>query len=153
MPQNGGGKGWKWDADSGVSVMPDSWAAFLEWLLRGAERKPLTQKEWAAENGVHEDTMRRWKRDPRFIREWDRRAAELNVSPERTQSVIDALHSKAVGGSVQAANLYLQYVDKFTPRRRLQGDDDRDAGGLSDEELVSELEAEVAHLRVVSNSL
>jgi ribosome-binding protein aMBF1 (putative translation factor) len=45
----------------------------------------------------------------------------------------------------------LQYVDKFTPRRRLQVDDDRDAGGLSDEELASELEAEVAHLRVVSN--
>ena len=151
MPQNGGGKGWKWDADSGVSVMPDSWAAFLEWLLRGAERKPLTQKEWAAENGIHEDSIRRVKRDQRFAREWDRRASELNIHPERTQSVIDALHSQAVGGSVQAASLYLQYIEKFTPKRRLVVDADRDAAGLSDAELVDALEAEVLQLRAVSD--
>ena len=85
-----------------------------------------------------------------FFREWDRRAAELNVHPERTQSVIDALHSQAVGGSVQAASLYLQYVEKFTPKRKVVVDD-REASGLSDGELADELEAQVLHLRVVED--
>ena len=74
----------------------------------------------------------------------------MNVHPERTQSVIDALHSAAVGGSVQAASLYLQYVEKFTPKRRVIVDD-REASGLSDSELADELEAQVLHLRVVED--
>ena len=93
--------------------------------------------------------MRRIKRDARFAREWDRRAAELNIHPERTQSVIDSLHQQAVGGSVQAASLYLQYIEKFTPKRRVVVDDDRDVVGLSDDELVDELLDQVSHLRVV----
>jgi ribosome-binding protein aMBF1 (putative translation factor) len=101
---------------------------------------------------MHEDSVRRIKRDQRFAREWDRRCAELNIHPERTQSVIDSLHAQAVGGSVQAASLYLQYVEKFTPKRRLVVDDEREASGLSDVELADELEAQVLHLRVVENN-
>jgi ribosome-binding protein aMBF1 (putative translation factor) len=101
---------------------------------------------------MHEDSVRRIKRDQRFAKEWDRRAAELNIHPERTQSVIDSLHAQAVGGSVQAASLYLQYVEKFTPKRRVVVDDDRDAAGLSNDELADELEAQVSHLRVVENN-
>ena len=151
MAQNGGGRGWKTDDESGEKVMPDSWREFLEWLLLGPDRQPVTQREWAAEHGVHEDSLRRWKRDPRFTREWDRRAAELNIHPERTQSVIDALHAAAVGGSVQAASLYLQYIEKFTPKRRLVVDE-REASWLSDGELADELEAQVLHLRVVEDN-
>jgi DNA-directed RNA polymerase specialized sigma24 family protein len=99
---------------------------------------------------LHEDSIRRIKRDPRFAREWDRRAAELNVHPERTQGVIDSLHAAAVGGSVQAASLYLQYVEKFTPKRRVVVDEG-EVSGLSDGELADELEAQVRHLRVVED--
>ena len=148
MAQNGGGKGWKVDPDSGEKIMPKSWQNLLDWLLQGPDRDPRTQYEWAAENGVHEDSIRRIKRDQRFAKEWDRRCAELNIHPERTQSVIDSLHAQAVGGSVQAASLYLQYVEKFTPKRRVVVDD-REASGLSDVELADELEAQVLHLRVV----
>ena len=150
MAQNGGGRGWKVDPDSGEKIMPKSWQNLLDWLLQGPDRDPRTQYEWAAENGVHEDSIRRIKRDQRFAREWDRRAAELNIHPERTQSVIDSLHAQAVGGSVQAASLYLQYVEKFTPKRRVLVDD-REASGLSDGELADELEAQVLHLRVVDD--
>ena len=150
MPQNGGGRGWKTDPVSGEKVMPRRWADLLDWLLQGPDRVPSHQYEWAAANGVHEDSIRRMKRDPRFAREWDRRAAELNIHPERTQSVIDSLHAQAVGGSVQAASLYLQYVEKFTPKRRVVVDD-REATGLSDVELADELEAQVLHLRVVDD--
>jgi hypothetical protein len=130
--------------------MPDAWSAFLDWLLLGHERQPLHQYEWAAENGVHEDSLRRWKRDPRFIREWDRLASEVNVSPERVQGVVDALWAKAAVGDVKAASLYLQYVEKFTPKRRVVVDDDREAAGMSDAELADELDAEVRHLRAVA---
>jgi hypothetical protein len=128
--------------------MPKSWIKLLDWLLQGPDRDPRNQYEWAESNGLHEDSIRRIKRDARFVREWDRRASELNIHPERTQSVIDSLHRSAVGGSVQAASLYLQYVEKFTPKRRVIVDD-REASGLSDGELADELEAQVLHLRVV----
>jgi len=150
MAQNGGGRGWSTDEESGVQSMPDRWRSLLEWVLAGPERTPTTQKAWAAENDMHEDSIRRIKRDVRFVREWDRRAAELNVHPERTQTVIDALYGAAAGGDVKAASLYLQYVEKFTPKRRVIVDDDRDATGLSDSELADELESLVAEFRDVS---
>ena len=147
MAQNGGGRGWWTDPETGEKVMPELWQAFLEWKLQGPDRDPTFQYEWAELNGVHEDSVRRWKRDPRFIREWDRRAAELNIHPERTQGVIDSLHAAAVGGSVQAASLYLQYIEKFTPKRRVVVDDDREVAGLSDGELADELAGLVAEFR------
>ena len=148
MAQNGGGKGWQWDEETGEKTMPKKWRDLLDWLLQGPDRVPKFQKDWAKENKIHEDSIRRIKRDPRFAKEWDRRAAELNIHPERTQSVIDALHAQAVSGSTQAASLYLQYIEKFTPRRKIVVED-RDAAGMSDDELADELEAQIHHLRVV----
>ncbi len=148
MAQNGGGKGWQWDEETGEKIMPKKWQKLLDWLLQGPDRVPKYQKDWAAENKISPDSIRRIKRDPRFAKEWDRRAAELNIHPERTQSVIDALHAQAVSGSTQAASLYLQYIEKFTPRRKIVVED-RDAAGMSDEELADELEAQIHHLRVV----
>ena len=96
---------------------------------------------------MNERTVRRWKADPRFIREWDRRAAELNVHPERTQSVVDALYKQAAQGDVKAASLYLQYIERFTPKRRVVVDDEREASGMSDAELAAELDDLIAGLR------
>jgi len=152
MAKNGGGKQWKADPETGEKIMPKKWKDLLDWLLQGPDRDPKLQYEWAAENDINENSIRRIKRDPRFAKEWDRRAAELNIHPERTQSVIDALHAQAVGGSVQAASLYLQYIEKFTPKRKVLVDDDRDVAALSDLELADELEAQIHHLRVVPDS-
>jgi|TARA_R110000851_G_scaffold144545_1_gene283723 hypothetical protein len=152
MAQNGGGRGWRTDPETGEKVMPDSWKAFLDWKLQGPDRDPKHQYEWAELNGVHEDSVRRWKRDPRFIKEWDRRAAELNIHPERTQGVIDSLHLAAVGGDVKAASLYLQYIEKFTPKRRVVVDDEREVAGLSDVELADELAGLVAEFRSEESS-
>lgn len=129
---------WTTDPDTGEQAMPAAWAKYLDWLL-DENRVPSNSKAWAVENGFNDRTVRRWKADPRFIREWDRRAAELNVHPERTQGVVDALHRAAVQGDVKAASLYLQYIEKFTPKRRLVVDDDREVSGLSDAELSAEL--------------
>ena len=147
MPQNGRGRGWATDPDTGQQQMPDLWKELLEWLLQGPERSPRTQREWAKDHEMHEDSIRRIKRDNRFIREWDRRAAELNINPERVQSVIDALWQQAANGDVKAASLYLQYIDKFTPKRKVSVEDDRDTALFSDEELAAALEAELLDLR------
>jgi hypothetical protein len=146
---NGGGKGWATDPDTGLKVMPTNWKALLDWLLMGAERDPRTQYEWANLNDVHPDSIRRIKRDPRFVKEWDKRAAELNINPERVQSVVDALWARASDGDVKAASLYLQYIDKFTPKRTVVVDDEREVAGLSDGELADELSEQVSHLRLV----
>jgi len=147
MAQNGGGKGWHTDDETGEKTMPPKWHALLEWLVAGPEREPATQKEWGEQNGLHDSSVRRIKRDPRFIREWDRRSAEWNVHPERTQRVIDSLWSAAAGGDVKAAALYLQYTEKFTPKRHLILDSDRAVSGLSDVELAAEMEELVAQIR------
>ena len=148
MAQNGGGKGWLTDEETGEKTMPKKWKDLLDWLLQGPDRVPKFQKDWAIANKVSPDSIRRIKRDTRFAKEWDKRAAELNIHPARTQGVIDALHSQAVGGSVQAASLYLQYIEKFTPKRKIVVED-KDAAVMSDEELADELMAQVRHLRVV----
>lgn len=149
MPHNGGGKGWILSEETGQPQMPQGWADFLEWLLLGPERQPKHQYQWAEENGFHEDSVRRWKRDTRFIKEWDKRASEKNVNPERVQGVVDALWRKAAEGDTKAAALYLQYIDKFTPTRKVVVDDDRDTASMSDSELADELTAQISHLRVI----
>ena len=152
MPQNGGGKGWQWDEESGEKVMPPLWQELLDWLLRVPDRRPRPQRDWADEHDIHEDSLRRIKRDHRFIKEWDRKAAELNINPERVQSVIDSLWLRASEGDVKAASLYLEYIEKFTPRRKLVIDDERDIASFTDEELASALEAEVQYLRLVEDA-
>ena len=147
-----GKNNWKTDPETGLKVMPDHWLRLLDWLLQGPEREPYTQREWARQNDLHEDSVRRIKKDPRFIKEWDRRAAELNINPERVQSVIDALWQRAADGDVKAASLYLQYIDKFTPKRRVAVTEDRDVASMSDNELADALEATIGTLRLVENA-
>jgi hypothetical protein len=43
--------------------------------------------------------------------------------------------------------LYLQYIEKFTPKRRVVVDDEREVVGLSDNELADELAGLVAEFR------
>ena len=33
MAQNGGGKGWQWDEETGEKTMPQKWQKLLDWLL------------------------------------------------------------------------------------------------------------------------
>lgn len=136
--QNGGGKGWKYDPEEGGKVMPEGWAEFLDWLLSDP-RIPATQYEWAEEHDMHPDSLTRIKRDPRFIKEWEKRAAEKNISVDRVQRVVDALFQQAtIGGDVKAAQLYLQYIDRFTPKSRVVIED-RTLSDMSDEELAREV--------------
>jgi hypothetical protein len=137
MPKNGGGRGVR-TMESGERVLPEFWSEFIDWLV-DPMRSPATQREWAVLRGISPDTVSRWKRNPDFVRVWEGRARELNVGVERTQAVVNALFGAATAGDTKAASLYLQYIDKFTPKQRLVVED-AEVAGLSDAELLVELE-------------
>ena len=129
---------WRQMADGSWEI-PEAPKKFLEWLLT-FPRNPATQAAYAAENGVDVRTLRRWKSDPRFRKEWEAAAHDLNISPERVQSVIDNLYTIAStnGGpaGVKAADLFLQMVDKYTPRKQIVIED-ATISSLSNDDLIA----------------
>jgi hypothetical protein len=115
----------------------DNQVKYLEWLLDPLQLVDgvtvSSKAEWARIHGVHATTPRNWERDSEFRRVWDRELSKRNVDPGRTQQVIDAMHEAAAGGDVQAAKLYLAYVERFQPPP--EPEQHKDASELSDEEL------------------
>lgn len=113
---------------------------FIEYLLdpSSCEQKG-TYEQWGKEHGVSREALRRWKKEQLFIEEWDRRAHQVFGGIERLQMVIDALFEKAQNGDTKAAQLYLQYVDKLTPTRKVIHEDRR-VSELTDEELADKYE-------------
>ena len=116
---------------------------YIEWLC-DPERKG-SKKAWATDNGVAETTIHRWQNDRAFKQAYEQRLAELNISPDRIQDVVDALHRAAKTGDTKAASLYLQYVDRLQPKRVVI--EDARVGSLSDADLAAELEAIMPVLR------
>lgn len=134
---------WSTDGD-GNAVMPDLWARYLDWLLSDP-RSPSTHQELADSLDCHRDTLKRIRRDPRFVAEWERRADLLNISTDRIQTVVNALHRKAAEGDVKAAALYLQYVGRFMPEKKITVV--QDVATMSDADLAAELELEARRIR------
>jgi len=123
-------------------------AEFIEWLLDPARQG--SQNEWARSHSIHPTTCSVWKkRDGIFRNEWERRAAELNVSPDRIQDVIEAVFQSATDKSakdhVKAAELYLRFVDRFTPATKVvtsEGTAKTAIEDMTDEELQEALQSE-----------
>jgi len=89
---------------------------FLNWLMTPAgHRTPTSQDKLAAELGVDETTLRRWKKKPAFKMEWERRVNDLQQSPERTQKLLDSLYERAMNGDNNSAKLYLQATNRLAP--------------------------------------
>lgn len=124
---------WRQDA-SGKLVMPVLQSEFLDWLLTPVgEREQNTMKSWGEAHGVSAGTLGDWKKDRRFIREWEARADARNVGVERIQRIMDTLYEAGVDGDVQAAKMWLTQVEKMRPPKVV--DQDAELEGLSDEEL------------------
>lgn len=127
----------KWRKIDGEDVMPDLQREYLDWLI-DPDRTPPTHKQWAADHEITDRTVRTWRNDPRFQREWAAAANEANVSPERTQAVVENLWkiaSSAGPGAVKAADLYLRYVQLFVPQQKVVVQDDQ-LDKISDEDIV-----------------
>lgn len=115
---------------------------FIDWLLDPSKDKG-NQAEWARERNVSPHTVTNWKTGKTFIAELDARARKVNGGTERVQRIVDAMYDKALGGDTKAMQLYLEYVDKFTPKKLLVVDD-RSPSEWSDAELAAALESAAA---------
>lgn len=139
-----------WHKDArGRYVMPVLQSEFLDWLLTlDQEKEHKTVKAWADAHGITSTTCTSWKRDRRFLREWEERAASKNISVDRLQNVINTLYEAACKGDVNAAKLYMQHVEKLRPPVQVEAD--TDVADLSDEELHEELRGLLEEVNDVS---
>lgn len=146
----GGGPRRKIDPEKGRILLSEPQKYFLEWLVDPEKKGHQHQADVAAHLGIAAGTLGKWKRDPAFRRAWEERCGELNISPDRLQIVIDAMHNKAAKGDVQAAKLYLEYVNRLAPPvQRISVEPQ--AQQMSDEELAAATEASIHALRAVGD--
>lgn len=112
---------------------------FIEWLVDPSRQG--SQNEFARRIGVNPATLTKWKKhDAIFRAAWQKRCDELNVDPETIQDIVQAIKRSALGGDMKAAELYLKYVDRFTPKVKIESEVVAPKE-LSDEELARELQA------------
>lgn len=117
------------------SILEPRQEQFLNWLMTPAgHRDPSSQEKFAAQIGVDETTLRRWKKKPAFKMEWERRVNDLQQSPERTQKLLDTLYERAMGGDNNAAKLYLQATNRLAPTQ-VQIEHSNKPSEISDAEL------------------
>lgn len=109
---------------------------FVEWLVD--VNRMGSQTSWAADHNMSPRTLGEWKKLPLFIEGWNTRLKELNIHPDRIQKVLDALWDKACTGDSKAASLYLQYVERFTPKATIIVRD-KAISEMSDNELAESL--------------
>lgn len=112
---------------------------YLDWLLDPSKDKG-TQKAWCEAHAVTERAVQKWKKHPLFVAEWEKQAMKAYGGMERLTAVIDKLYDAAVegkgnDGGVKAISLYLQYVDRYTPKR-INLTEGTSVEDLSDEELA-----------------
>lgn len=116
--------------------------AFIDW--RCDPERSGTMKQWAEDNGIPYATVHQWSsQDPSIRAIIERRLGEFNTSPERLQEIVTAMWDKAKEGDTRAAQLYLQYVERIAPVRRLENTQ-RGASEMTDEEVKAALEAALA---------
>lgn len=93
---------------------------FLDWLsLPHNTRNPKTQKEFATENNLTEDTLSLWKKRDGFWGEW--RSRVKNKYRERIPSCLAALDRNILKhGKGSDFLAFVQYVDDFNPKMRIE---------------------------------
>lgn len=102
---------------------------YIDWLATGKySRTPPTEKAFAAEIGVNDSTLRRWKQGQNgFTKEqfWETvtaRARDLNR--EHLATVYESLRTEAEKGSFQHQKLILELAGEYTEttRREISGE-------------------------------
>lgn len=110
---------------------------YLAWLLDPQHEG--TKKDWARAHKVNDGTPHRWEALPKFKEALNRRMVELNLTPMRTQRVLDAMFIAAENGNTQAAKLILDHMQKLNPIKPVI--EDVAVEKLTDEELNQRLGA------------
>lgn len=132
-------KAWSKDKATGKDVPPEHWESLAVWLA-SSPRVPPTQQDWATQNGLHPDSVKRIKKNPRFREFQEEWAKEKNLSPERIQVVLDRLYEQATQ-DWRAAQAYLGYCERFLPAPKKDLAEEGDTRNLTDDELTARLKA------------
>lgn len=119
--------------------MDETQTEYVEW--RANPQRVGTKAEWAQAHNKSTETLRRWEKSDWFREAMDDRLHELHLSEDAILEVVAAVHSKAVGGDVQAQKLYLAFLERVNPVK--QRVDDGDLAGLSTDELMGLLDGPV----------
>lgn len=111
---------------------------YLEWLLTPSEsRTPKTKKEFAEKIEIHSNTLLQWEKNKTFKERWELGIKGLAQSPERTQTLLDALYAKGIAGDHRSAELYLKATGQMAAGAQMQQKEQTSVKDLSDEELES----------------
>lgn len=92
---------------------------YIDWLAASKyERSPMTEQLFAAEIGVTDRTLRRWKQLPDFREAVTKRARELlgDDLPE----IYGALRREAGKGNFQHIKLALEMTGEYTERQTIE---------------------------------
>lgn len=122
--------------------MTEQQAEFLDWWVTpNPDKVPRSIIAWAVEHDVTTETLRRWRKHDWWEVALRKRLAELNVSPDRVQAVIDALFATATDQEhkqqVQAARVLLEYTQQLMPVQPVLPAD-RGPENLTDDEVEAE---------------
>lgn len=112
--------------------LPEQVEEFIDWLCN-PDNRPWNCAQYERDHNLPVRTTQFWKKHPRVRPEIEKRANDLNMSPERAQAVMNAIFAAAVGGDMKAATLYLQHIDKLKPRKIIIQDERIES--LTDEQL------------------
>jgi hypothetical protein len=99
---------------------------------------PKNDTEWANANHIRQAQLTKWRNDPEFQIEWQKRLARARVTPDRINDIYDGLYEAATKGNVQAAKLYLESNNRLNPPRELLDESKvTSVSTLSDDELAA----------------
>lgn len=108
---------------------------YLAWLLVvPAERQPASKVEFAKHIGVTPPTLYTWEKKQVFRDKWKDSVDVLQMSPERTSDLLNALYRSGIQGDTKAAQLYLTATNRMAPPTLTIQPGQR-AAELSDDEL------------------
>lgn len=101
-------------------LTPEKQQRVIEWLCTPKrERKPSTHEELATELRVSTATLTKWKSDPEFVKAWEAYYLTTIGSPERKQTLMDALFRTGSDVDdpkhVQAAAKYMEIAEGLRP--------------------------------------
>lgn len=109
-------------------------AQFIEWLC-GDRPAGETQAQLAARLDVNPGTLSKWKKDPAFCTQWEKRMRETHAHPDKQHALLEKLYDKALTtGDSKDIESYFRLIDRMTPEKiQISGADE--AAEMSEEEL------------------
>lgn len=109
---------WSYNSDVGEEEPPPIVLTYLE-NLTSLEHDRLSDKAWAAEFGIADRTLRRWKKDERFRKLWTKMADSSVLGPDAISPIYHAALKIAADPDHPkwdaASKMILSLADKVRP--------------------------------------